>query len=388
MNQNNSAMNSSVNISLDAAPQMPTLALDSMPLVPQSWGEIIDKITILEIKSEKLSDPAKLKNVRRELDELISVREQHFPQHDGLVGLAAKLKKVNESLWWIEDDIRDCERAKNFGSKFIELARAVYVTNDLRGDVKREINELLGSALVEEKSYAAYTDDQAAASAQLLAGAKAIPADAVPSVAPTLNTMAGAEALSPVQIDVCHGDLVTALIKVQKPKNLLELGFGSGYTTKKIIEALEWNESGDPDPDYGPPARFTMVDNWLDWGGQLPEAVKPFVGSRASVVQANEIGFVFSTKETYDFIFSDADHFNTDKWFDYVYDRLLNPNGILVYHDICESDPGPGRAWFPNLANILHRTRRLGIDHKLFKRQSRRDERCWRGLLVLFKHEQ
>lgn len=169
MNQKNNAMNSSTDASAGAVPLAPTLARGSMPLVPQSWGEIIDKITILEIKSEKLGDPAKLKNVRRELDELVAVRERHFPRHEGLAGLAEKLKKVNESLWWIEDDIRDCERAKDFGSKFIELARAVYVTNDLRGNVKREINELLGSTLVEEKSYAAYTDDQAAASAALLA---------------------------------------------------------------------------------------------------------------------------------------------------------------------------------------------------------------------------
>jgi hypothetical protein len=141
----------------------------TLPLVPQSWGEIIDKITILQIKSEKLTDPKKLANVHRELAELERVREQHFPSHSGLAALAAKLKKVNESLWWIEDDIRDCERVKDFGPKFIELARAVYVTNDLRGEVKREINTLLGSALVEEKSYAAYTDDQAAASASVIA---------------------------------------------------------------------------------------------------------------------------------------------------------------------------------------------------------------------------
>lgn len=156
-----------------AVPPAPTLAQGSMPLVPQSWGEIIDKITILQIKSEKLSDPAKLKNVHRELGELVAVREQHFPRHEALAALAAKLKKVNESLWWIEDDIRDCERAKDFGPKFIELARAVYVTNDQRGTVKREINELLGSTLVEEKSYAAYTDDQAAASDALLSQVKA-----------------------------------------------------------------------------------------------------------------------------------------------------------------------------------------------------------------------
>lgn len=140
----------------------------SMPRVPQSWGEIIDKITILQIKNEKIKDAAKLVNIRRELAELEAVREEYFPAHAGLAVLSNKLKGVNESLWWIEDEIREYERAKDFGSKFIELARAVYVTNDQRGNVKREINELLGSALVEEKSYAAYTDDQAAASAQLI----------------------------------------------------------------------------------------------------------------------------------------------------------------------------------------------------------------------------
>ncbi|OHC69807.1 MAG: hypothetical protein A3H93_12600 [Rhodocyclales bacterium RIFCSPLOWO2_02_FULL_63_24] len=138
------------------------------PMIPQSWGEIIDKITILEIKTEKLTNPAKLANVRRELNELVSVREQHFPAHVALAELSRKLKAVNESLWWIEDDIRECERAKDFGSNFIELARAVYVTNDQRAAVKREINDLLGSALIEEKSYAAYTDDLGQASAALV----------------------------------------------------------------------------------------------------------------------------------------------------------------------------------------------------------------------------
>ena len=130
-----------------------------MPLIPQSWGEIIDKITILEIKSGKLTDPAKLMNIQKELRELVTARERYFPEHRGLAQLSEKLKKVNEALWLIEDEIRDCERNKDFSAKFIELARAVYVTNDQRAVVKREINDLLGSALVEEKSYAAYVDD-------------------------------------------------------------------------------------------------------------------------------------------------------------------------------------------------------------------------------------
>ena len=124
--------------------------------VPVSWGEVIDKITILEIKAERLTDSAKLANVTRELDELTAVREREFPRHGELARLAAELKEINEKLWVIEDDVRDCERHKDFGAAFVALARAVYVTNDQRAAVKRRVNDLLGSALVEEKSYAPY----------------------------------------------------------------------------------------------------------------------------------------------------------------------------------------------------------------------------------------
>jgi hypothetical protein len=125
-------------------------------LVPVSWGEVIDKITILEIKAERLGDPAKLANVQRELDALAAVRDRAFPGHAGLAALAGELKTINESLWEIEDEIRDCERARDFGETFVRLARSVYVTNDRRAAVKRRINDLLGSDLVEENSYAHY----------------------------------------------------------------------------------------------------------------------------------------------------------------------------------------------------------------------------------------
>jgi hypothetical protein len=125
-------------------------------LVPQSWGEVIDKITILEIKAERLTDAGKIANVTKELGELVLVREREFPSHGPLAVLHAELKAINETLWVIEDDIRDCERAKDFGPKFVELARAVYVTNDERAAAKRKVNDLLGSALIEEKSYAPY----------------------------------------------------------------------------------------------------------------------------------------------------------------------------------------------------------------------------------------
>lgn len=127
-----------------------TVSVDISP------GELIDKITILEIKLERIEDEAKLANVRIEYDTLTKARDDAIEASDRLSEISLSLKKVNEELWEIEDDIRDCERAKDFGDTFIKLARAVYVTNDKRMAVKREINEFLGSRLVEEKSYAAY----------------------------------------------------------------------------------------------------------------------------------------------------------------------------------------------------------------------------------------
>ncbi len=121
-----------------------------------SPGEVLDRLTILEIKSERMTDPAKLANVRRERDELAAVVKDHFPARKDVQDLHAALKAVNGKLWVIEDDIRDCERARDFGEKFVALARAVYVTNDERARLKRAINEALGADIIEEKSYAPY----------------------------------------------------------------------------------------------------------------------------------------------------------------------------------------------------------------------------------------
>lgn len=121
-----------------------------------SPGELIDKITILIIKSERVEGAAKLANVRVELALLDSARASQITLSPELVALEKELKSINETLWVIEDDIRDCERAKDFGNRFVELARAVYRTNDERSRIKREINELLGSVIVEEKSYQPY----------------------------------------------------------------------------------------------------------------------------------------------------------------------------------------------------------------------------------------
>jgi len=124
--------------------------------IETSAGELVDKLTILEIKLERLSDPGKLENVRVEWEALDEVRTSGLDASDELSGLTAALKSVNEKLWVIEDDIRECERSKDFGERFVELARSVYITNDERARLKREINDLLGSRIVEEKSYAAY----------------------------------------------------------------------------------------------------------------------------------------------------------------------------------------------------------------------------------------
>ena len=124
--------------------------------VPISPGELVDKITILEIKSARMTDPAKLANVRVELALLLDTwRGSACASHD-IASHWAALRAINEKLWDVEDLIRDKERARTFDQEFIELARAVYVTNDERAAVKREINTRLGSKIVEEKSYAKY----------------------------------------------------------------------------------------------------------------------------------------------------------------------------------------------------------------------------------------
>jgi len=128
----------------------------SLILVPVSYGELIDKITILEIKSKQMTDPAKLANVRNELDQLNTTWAAHPAAATDIADERARLLAVNETLWDIEDRIRLKEKAQAFDQEFIELARAVYFRNDERAAVKREINLKLGSQLVEEKSYKDY----------------------------------------------------------------------------------------------------------------------------------------------------------------------------------------------------------------------------------------
>ena len=124
--------------------------------VPVSVGEVLDKITILQIKLAHISDANKRVNIQNELDSLLPLVAGDGFATDEMQGLMAELKSVNEALWDIEDDIREKEAAKIFDAEFIKLARAVYVTNDKRAEIKKQINLATGSALIEEKSYESY----------------------------------------------------------------------------------------------------------------------------------------------------------------------------------------------------------------------------------------
>ena len=128
----------------------------SLIQVPVSYGELIDKLTILEIKSARTEDPAKLANVRKELELLNGTWRRDPAAATDISDLWAQLRTVNERLWVVEDDLRILERAQRFDAEFVRLARSVYFENDERARVKREINLRLGSTLVEEKSYQDY----------------------------------------------------------------------------------------------------------------------------------------------------------------------------------------------------------------------------------------
>lgn len=135
---------------------VPKSAVARSLAVPIAPGELVDKVTILRIKAERIADPEKLRHVRRELEALEAARERLDDGSEALARLTAELKEVNEALWEVEDALRELERAGDFGPRFVELARSVYHRNDRRAALKRQVNELLGSEIVEEKSYAPY----------------------------------------------------------------------------------------------------------------------------------------------------------------------------------------------------------------------------------------
>lgn len=130
--------------------------MSDTPTVEVSWGEFVDKLTILEIKQQRLRAPDALANVRAELSTMQQVLDRLPPPPPSLAALKQRLRAVNEALWQIEDDIRAKEAAKAFDAQFVELARSVYRSNDQRAAIKREINTLMKSRLVEEKQYTSY----------------------------------------------------------------------------------------------------------------------------------------------------------------------------------------------------------------------------------------
>ena len=128
----------------------------NIPKVSISWGELFDKITILQIKLENLTSKNALNNVGREFKQLHSILIKYFPNSIEAKQLEEELKQINQKLWDIEDNIRDKERNRSFDDEFIQLARSVYIINDERSRIKRKINDIFGSEFVEEKSYSEY----------------------------------------------------------------------------------------------------------------------------------------------------------------------------------------------------------------------------------------
>ena len=124
-----------------------------------SIGEFWDKITILQIKADRIKDKDKLVNITKELNQLVNHWEKSSHNEIEINEELKNLRHINEQLWDIEDDIRDKEQAQEFDDVFVELARSVYFTNDKRAEVKKEINEKMGSSLVEEKSYKVYNEN-------------------------------------------------------------------------------------------------------------------------------------------------------------------------------------------------------------------------------------
>jgi predicted O-methyltransferase YrrM len=175
-----------------------------------------------------------------------------------------------------------------------------------------------------------------------------------------------------VKVDVAHAKLLTALTQANKPKSVLEIGIGGGQATDAILEGLEFNQQ---------PFSYDIVDCWLDWNGVKPEGVDEKYSDKCNIITAYEKDFVFSTDKTYDFIMSDGDHQNADQWFEHVLDKLVNSDGILVYHDINLFDADA----FQNLNKIYDRCQEYKLRYHLFNRNSREDERCQRGMLVIFK---
>lgn len=175
--------------------------------------------------------------------------------------------------------------------------------------------------------------------------------------------------LEHIKIDNNHIELIYSLIICHKPKSLLEIGVGSGYTTRKIIQAFQYNNISTIE-------NIDCVDNYYDWNGQKPSHLE-FLDGLVTFIKSSEHDYVFNCSKKYDYIISDADHHNSDKWIDKTMD-LLNPKGIIIYHDITNKN-------FPNLLKIVDYVETNNLKYFLFNKNSRPDERCDRGLLIISK---
>ncbi len=173
------------------------------------------------------------------------------------------------------------------------------------------------------------------------------------------------ESLPEVMMDQNHISLIASLVLCSKPSSILELGIGSGAVTKAVLDAVAYNQH---------PATMTCVDNFMDWGGVEPPGIRSLP---VDLVISSERDFIESCHLRYDMIISDADHDHADEWIDKTL-ALLEPGGIIIYHDI--TNPS-----YSNLAKIPDRIRELGWSHVVFNKSTRDDERCQRGLLVVFK---
>ncbi len=174
-----------------------------------------------------------------------------------------------------------------------------------------------------------------------------------------------------VKIDANHANFVRALVMCHKPRRVLELGFGAGEATRAILGGLRYNDQ---------PFEYTLVDNWHDFGGVPPAATRADEYRGIDFITSTEREFVRACAVDHDLVFSDADHYHTQNWFDVVYERLVAREGVLIYHDVTNT------AGFPNLLQIYRDVLRHGYDHVLLNRNSLPGERCDRGMLVIFKH--
>lgn len=174
-----------------------------------------------------------------------------------------------------------------------------------------------------------------------------------------------------VKIDQAHALLLTGLVVSVKPKSVLEFGFGGERSTLAILQGLQYNSTS-----YS----YTLVDNWVDWNYVPPTQVLNKYSDKLRVVSSNEKDYVYSCKESYDFVMSDGDHHQTDQWFEYVYENLLNEGGVLVYHDVNFAEEQ-----FVNLRKIYETCKTKNLRYALFNKSSLPHERCHRGLLVVFK---